>query len=1319
MKPVLIAAVIFSHYFSSAFADQLGRRPDVRMAGWHRTMVATPEEAPNTSVQTYLAQSTTATLANVLAKFAPSVNGRGAEGAADVVVEDFPGGVRVTFRLGEVRVTSEVTPLFVGRGTPQCQGAALYSVTTTPPAPITVGIGGPGEQQMGVTPDVRKDALLPVEALEVDGSRAIFVTGRELLIAGVQTTAPLEPVVADPGQALSVTFPEGRGSILLVYADDREQVLQLLRLDESAARNEVAEYYQALLAQSLDTPEDELDAAWRSALYNLEYNWNEPYGWNECIHHWLAMWHNQHTAGAEWIGQEDRSRLCTVTLAENLLPSGAVPHFTMDGGRRRDFGGSNQIWAWQARHYWKFTGDADFAAIAAPALDRILAQTLEEHDPDHNLLVGWGLQIGNQEDFIQFYNDAATPSIELINMMRTRAELAEGLGDASTGALWRGRANKASSLLREHLWMKDLGRFASYVDEHGKKRLDGQYHTFLYPTIWDIVGELDGYTSLRHVHDLLTGSRGEVYCSNNFPNHDNGTWGMQAGAAQQPWAAWAYSQAGQRNETYRPLLAIAREVMNDNLRGSWPEVMLEHTPAYFTPPAGLYVAAVVEALFGLRVDKPAGTLHVAPCFPDHWPQASMKLADYSATYRRDENTLNYTVTSVDALARELRWSLPPSRVKSVALNGETVPFTLVPGVERTVVEVSAPPSTETTFTIRSTPVEYSVLHDGSVAEGDVLTVSVKGAEIVSVDDRCGVASNILVAPCSLDAQIAQDLISPYMGYGRLGQITFSRRTFFLECEANGERFWHPIDITVLPRHEVAPLDDLQESPDGLLARVLIRNNTQEPLSGTSWLRTARHDFPFHVDVPARSEASCKVPMPAGVAPLLSVGDNNASVTLPSGEDLPITLSAASLYANEPLSNYASARLTAIPLPEDDLSPYQEWVELREGSHAGPVPWPGWVQPLEGIEEQAEFSPPDLPGFVFRVTPGKWVLVGERIGAPSYSLELEMGYYKKFFLLIAAFADNHDMFTQVGRVTVRGEHQVIRSRPLYMPGDLDWWERHGMADTMDTARYGRPDRFGLLPLLSPDASFWSDGPPPDLPTHPGLLLGGVEQVPPAWIPPSFPQPEYWAACRVLQTPNCNFNVVEVDLGEPMPATRLTLESTGVCPGFALYGVVAERRGGAEHLQDSRWIPEPRFREPVFVFDIRSETDLRGWQLEGAAFGPAVGLPSLNTLVPSGESATGRALSPPFVIPAEMTTLNITFHGGHNKKTGDADNLVIRVLEGDTGEVLVTVPPPGTHTLTSQPLDVSAHAGKPLRLEILDENTEPSYAWIGLRSVSITP
>ena len=120
--------------------------------------------------------------------------------------------------------------------------------------------------------------------------------------------------------------------------------------------------------------------------------------------------------------------------------------------------------------------------------------------------------------------------------------------------------------------------------------------------------------------------------------------------------------------------AVSQWVMSDTLRGSWPEISEEPIVAYFSPPAGLFVQSVIEAVYGLQINKPKGILTVAPSFPDSWPQATLDLPDFSAEYKKDDNTVEYVVQSKEPLKRQLRWMLPPSDVQSVKVNGRKVKF---------------------------------------------------------------------------------------------------------------------------------------------------------------------------------------------------------------------------------------------------------------------------------------------------------------------------------------------------------------------------------------------------------------------------------------------------------------------------------------------------------------------------------------------------------------------------------------------------------------------------------------------------------------------
>lgn len=1272
-----------------------------RMAAHHQAIVAVDERRPNAALLTYVNDHFTYTDLYLLAKLVAGVEVAGqthwpAEARARRVT-DLPGAVEASYQLGKVRVTTRITPLLVGRReAPNWEGAALYTVRTEPPTPVAVRCGG-GDVISFQQPRryLRQDEVgAEGDTVAALGQAALLRSSRQPLSVGVVTNGLLsvQPGAAG-GQCAGVRFPGGQGRLVLGFAKDPSRAGELAQLDGSAGERAVHEYYRRLLASRIETPEPVMDQAFRTAALTLEYNWLAPYGWTECIHHWLAMWHMQHTAGEEWLGHADRSRLCNLTTAAHLLPNGAVPQFTPDGHTRRDFGGSNQFFAWQLRHYWQFTGDRATIERLAPALDAAVAQTFAEYDPDGNGLLAWGQQIGNQEDYVSTPYDGTSPSVEGINMLRTQAMVERVLRHWDKAGALEARAGEAAARLRAELWQPDLGWFAFYRDPLGVSRPDGQYHSQIYPVIWGLTDALDSWTSMDHLRARMMGADGEVYCSNNFPNHVGGTWGMQAGAAQQPWGAMGLAAVGLRNETWRPLRAVAQWVMNDDHRGSWPEIARESGASYFSPPAGLYISSTVEALFGLQVNRPAGVLTVAPSFPDHWPSARLTLPAYTAEYRRQGNTLTYTVTSETPLVRHLRWRLPPGGF-TVTVDGRQMRPTVSPQVGCALVALDTAASRRTTFQVTMRPVTYRLGHARAIAEGEPLIVRAAGCRLVQVDDRCGVLGSSRLATDSVQAAVRTGLLRPYLPYGRLGQLNFSRRTFFLRCQGGGADWWEPVTVTVLPRYEAAVVGEVTAT--GL--QLLVRNNTGRPVRGKAHLLVGKLDLPLFVDLPAYGEQVCRVPLSPDLPAILSPGANRASLALP-GAVVDLTLPAGQVYEQTPeLAADAAARTQALPLPEELLQDDTRWRDWRHYYAYGHQPWASSRPPLEALGEKTELTVPGLPGVRFALSGRRLVPISRRVGRPTFSLDLQGVRYRKLYLLVVPFLDNHDTFSPVARVEVQTANRGLYARTLHFPGDLDWWCPQAVVWDFETAREPRPDSYGLLPLLKPDQADWPEG-----------------------RPPVFPQPRYWATCPAVRTDSAVLNVVEVDLGRAQPAERLTINLLSADAALGLVAVCGERAGGTT-LAGTPYQPAARYREPRPLFGLDTLGNAEGWRLEGDAFSVApvphlFTFPTLNSLAKNGERVTGRAISPAFTIAPEERFLDWRFQGGRSDAERGPGALYLELVDAGTGEVLAHLAPPVSHTPLEARLDVSRWQGRTVRLEIVDENTGDAYAWVGLLHVAL--
>lgn len=1282
---------------------------DVRMAAWHQTLVATDEQRPNSCLSTYIRDRFTQTEAYGLAKFMVmvEVDGKliGPAEAKDIRVEDTPGGVVATYMLGPVKVTTELTALTIGREVEPTEGAAIFRATTDPPTPAVIRCGGSAL----ISFQLSRSAWLRNDELATAGDTVRLAEGAGLLAS---KTHPL--IVAILGSQSVVTAQEtdrshielrlaqGTGHLLLSFAEKESRAVALARsLDAQAERRKVDDYYRKLLSSRIETPEKVIDEAFRTALITLEYNWLKPYGWVECIHHWVSLWHMQHSAAAEWIGQADRSRDCIMSHAANLMPDGAVPQLGPDGRVHRDFGGSNQFYAWQVRHYWGFTGDRDAARQLAPVLDRVIRQTYQESDPNNDRLLAWGQQIGNQEDYVSTPFNGTSPTIEGVQMLRTRAALAVALGDDEANRRCEREISGAINALRQDLWQPDLGMFAFFRDPLGVVRPDGQYHTLIYPLIWDVADPVDAWPGIRHLRDRLTGDGGEVYCSNNFPNHVGGTWGMQAGAAQQPWAAWGLARMGLRNETYRPLKALAGWVAAPDIRGAWPEVSTEPTPAYFSPPAGLYIQAVIEALFGLELNKPEGTLTIAPSFPDSWPSARLSLPGFRAEYKRRGQTLEYTVDSDAAFKRHVRWLLPPGELKECLINGKPAECRLSPWVNSMLLSTDVDAEKRTHIVIRLEPLDYRVEHPASVAEGDSFSIKAVNCGITRIEDRCGILATTAARSSSdWEVVVRRGLLQPYLPFGRLGQLNFSRRSVLLSCEGeNGLRFLVPVDLTILPPVEATVREKVAANDQGASIRIQIRNNTRNPLKGGATLEIAQTHVPFDVDIEPHGEAEHKVRLPATFLGLMCPGENQATLILPGEHCLQVVFVASDAFASLPsLMEHARTRLVHVPLPESALVADDTWRKTRAFYAYGHMPWNGSKAPLADVAVDRELTLPALPGVSFKPSGRRFVPISWRT-RPSWSLDLGGELYRKFYLLVIPFLDNHDTFSPVAQVTVEGSAGIALSRRLHFPGDLDWWCPQEVVGDFATAAKPRSDRFGLLPMLPAGVADWREG-----------------------RPPAFPQPQFWATCLPLKTPSSVMNVIELDLGRPTQVRSLHLAAIGVDPAIGLVAISAEKASGHTSLHGTPYLPPVELREPSLLFQLTTPGNFEGWTTQGDAFSvaPVPGLftePTLNSLARAGEQATGKAMSPAFQTDG-WAFIQLHIHGGTPQSDQGLGALCVRLVDVETGKELHRLAPSGTHVPQVARIPLTSWQGRQVRIELIDQNTASSYAWIGVSDVRLT-
>ncbi len=90
---------------------------------------------------------------------------------------------------------------------------------------------------------------------------------------------------------------------------------------------------------------------------------------------------------------------------------------------------------------------------------------------------------------------------------------------------------------------------------------------------------------------------------------------------------------------------------------------------------------------------------------------------------------------------------------------------------------------------------------------------------------------------------------------------------------------------------------------------------------------------------------------------------------------------------------------------------------------------------------------------------------------------------------------------------------------------------------------------------------------------------------------------------------------------------------------------------------------------------------------------------------------------FVLERGFNFLNLNYRGG--EVVSENKSLRIDLIETATQKVLHSLDSTkGTHRANQYKIDINKWLGKTVHLKIVDENSNPAYAWIGLDSAILS-
>jgi len=1100
-----------------------------RTTAFHHSVVFMSESVPNISLMAYDTTTTNATLMVMLAKLIfgfgnKEVTWLKQDNITNITCENIDGGLRGTGICDGVSYTVEVFPI-VSVNQPATRHGGLTVRFSVSSGNAFVRLGGGDilslHSDLGSFLSDNTIHCLNGNMTWKDNVPIISSTQHPIILCGGNSVN----WSASEGSAIGMAA-DGELELVLGFSTDAAEAAKIASFSPVAERQKVNDYYRTIFENwSLNTPWETLNETFRHARLNVEYSWVAPYGWTECLHHWSSMWHMEHTAAEEWAGNEKRSLSCLKEQFAGLLPTGAVPCLDAGGNRRREWGGDNQFFFRCVWHYLKMTNDLTFAKEVELGLETILQQTFREYDPCMTGILGWGTQLGNQEDFESTPGIGGASGFEGAEMLHIMSEVKNLLGKKEDAAYFAELSRLVCAKVRDKLWQKDVGRLAWYRDSQGEMRLEPAYHAITYPILYDQFNDYEKISSLDHLKHRMTGPDGEMYQSNHFGEHayySNPTWGMQCGSNMQPFASAAYAAVGQNNDAIRPLKFIADIVSGPYQRGSFPETANELQYAYFSPSAAVWSQGIIESIFGLKADRTRGIMTIAPCMPDAWNHASLTIPGIHIDFRREGNKQIYSCSFSTDENRTFLLRLPPYVSCGVKINGNDAKSHTEKHLGWFELSVSIGTSRAFTVEVDYTPLNYTLNYPKCLADGSAFDITAKNAEILSISDPANLlAGSAQTKASSLSLTLRSDLLDPYEKFGWFGLINFARRSLILTLLSEGVEYTVPVHLVIVP-----PIV-AEGHYDGNVLSVLLVNNTNSEI--TEPVRCL-----FYGEFLALPEK----PLPCGRTTLSLSLTETQKKNIVLGKNTATLLYTGRTLSFDIESDFTGYEVFSIPLCKEMLVPAAYWNDttgklMMHRSHMF-LSTPQYF--MDGLFETQE---------TINIMPGLPVILNKSGFLPLDSekhryvtVDLNGVRARKLYLLVSSFITQHNVFGKLFRIEAEcAKDEEAYMRPIFIkdlcfPGDVDMGFSGRCIFGFPT--YVEEEPRGERPAL-----------PVETETDDYASA----------MPPAYPQHYLWSRYHTTEVCDTVFNLIEIDLQKTRNLKELHIMVTAAETAGGIYAISA--------------------------------------------------------------------------------------------------------------------------------------------------------------------
>ncbi len=480
----------------------------------------------------------------------------------------------------------------------------------------------------------------------------------------------------------------------------------------------------------------------------------------------------------------------------------------------------------QAKYYWEYTGDEDFARRLLPMVEGCIEREIRRLKPGGEWLFENSLNTWISDSHWSILGQCTQASAYMYNMIRLASDLAD---TKEKRERYRRQAENVKEDLFRLLWQKRKGVFGYARDLSGSQlfhpepELADVYHT----AEFGLTDRFQTYQMLDWVEANLrqeqTGNGGKLYWSSNWhPNSGrkltHSTYLLCMGEEMN--LALTYFLLGLVEPGYEIFkssymgiygakdakLAKTENCTLQEVAADFPCQLNEQGTSMGNPQFGdsvsMFGRTAHEGVLGVRPMLHIGEVWLSPCIPEELPGIDVKSAVIDYHYQRGEEklSLHYAMKREGCTLRAAFY-LPVAEVLSVETEGRTASWYTEPGFCGVQVRVLVENADEGSICVHFAAAQTPPIEERRrVKEQEAFSLDYPGETVEELIDPQGIAENVRIAGGQVQGTAAGG-----EGSG----------VFFLRMHAGRAEYIRPVKLWIEPKASSAnPWRGYQEEFEG-------------------------------------------------------------------------------------------------------------------------------------------------------------------------------------------------------------------------------------------------------------------------------------------------------------------------------------------------------------------------------------------------------------------------------------------------------------------------------------------------------------------------